>query len=86
MLPKLRQYTVEFGEKIAAECSRLLAACPKNSDPDSHAEEDPIGIWIAWEWGDIWDSALMKDVVQYLYGCKDLRVPAQWKPHLPTEL
>ena len=76
----LRQYTPEFGDKIAEECSRLLAACPKTTDPEEGV--DPIQMWISWEWGDCWDGALMKELVQYLYGARDLRVPPEWKPNI----
>ena len=53
----------------------------------AHNEElDPLLVWNEWPWGDLWHSADMVSVAQYLFGARALRVPPRWKPFLPESL
>ena len=82
----LRKYTFKFGAKIAEEMKSLISRAPRPvfQDADLAGATD---IWANWSWDDSsWSSAEMLDAVKYLYGSKDLRIPAKWKPLLPETL
>ena len=80
----LRKYTKPFGSKIAKELANLVKTKPKLDFDDG--VQDAMAIWESWEWGDMWTSARMAEVITYLYGCTSLRVPSAWKPLLPESI
>ncbi|CAE7466266.1 unnamed protein product [Symbiodinium pilosum] len=80
------KYTFKFGAKIAEEMKTLISRAPRPVFQDADLAE-ATDIWANWSWDDSsWSSAEMLDVVKYLYGSKDLRIPAKWRPLLPETL
>ena len=77
----LRNYTPEFGNKIAQILEYLLPPCDYvTHDPSL----DPIQVWKSWEWEeDCWDDAKLRSFVKYLYGAKRLQIPDPWRKVLP---
>ena len=82
MYPILRKYTHDFGDKISKEHQQLIQRCPRIEVTTEG--QNAIEPWLDWEWEHSWESAKLSKLVVYLYGAKSLRVPAEWRPHLPT--
>jgi hypothetical protein len=45
-----------------------------------------VEIFKEMEFDDWWDEADLKSVYKYLRGCKGLKIPAEYKPLLPTTI
>ena len=47
-----------------------------------------IDLWnnAQFEWDDLWHDCDLMDVIRYARGSKKLKVPKEWRPHLPSHL
>ena len=83
-----RTYPMKFGQKIAELVPSLI--CTAEGKPvftaELRATTNVKELFGSMPWGDQWHDAGMPAVVQYLKGNRNLRVPADWTPYLPTSL
>ena len=79
---------MRFGYKFTEIASTLIAtsgSVPLLVD-DVRSTLDVKRLFRDMEWGDCWDDAGMKDVIVYLRANRNLNIPPEWRPYIPTEL
>ena len=78
-----RHYTSQFGKKIA---SLLPLLKPGLDHSERDTAVDAFRLWDEWGFDDLWRDAEAPELVQYLYGAYQLRVPPGWKERIPLQL
>ena len=83
-----RTYPMKFGYKLLQIAPSLISTAGSRPDftDDIRKHVDIKELFYEMPWGDLWDDAGMRDVVKYLRGNTNLKIPCEWRAFLPTEL
>ena len=84
----LRTYPVAFGGKFLSllEMFRSRAEGKPTLTPEVEASLDARYLFRDLPWGDMWEDAEIVELVVYLRGNKNLRIPEHWRDFLPTSV
>lgn len=85
LLPRiLRCYPFRFGLRVLRILPQLQATGCR-SFPEPPPKFDPLRCYMEQDFTDLWTDAAVPQVLRYLRGNVNLRIPESWRGHLMPE-